>query len=321
MDILPRYEITIDDAHKSGDEDLGIDMIAFTSNPAVLVKGVAFKAVRKEYFADDKKYRITAPAMIPMDIYRKDEDGEYEVTFTEEVIDAMHNKLMANLNNQNLFNLEHNAEQKVPAYILEAWIVENPTKDKAYSTFGIEVPKGTLMVTAQITDKDYYQKLVENDQTGFSIEGFLGLTVPSNNLNKYSMQLPDGEHLIDGKVYVVKDGAVVEIKDQEEVVTEVEAAEVKEEVTEEVMESEPEVMEEVKEEEMAVDPATDSEAILSIVAPLLEEMRNEILQVIADLKNEIAEASEEVEDATAEIEMSASKIGFSNYINFTKQNG
>jgi len=327
MEELPRFEITIDDAHKTGDEDLGIDMIAFTSDPAVLVKGVAFKSVRKEYFADDKKYRITAPAMIPMDIYRRDEDGEYEVTFTEEVIDAMHNKFMANLNNKDLFNLEHNAEQKVPAYILEAWIVENPKQDKAYSTFGIEVPKGTLMVTAQITDKDYYNKLVENNQTGFSIEGFLGLTVPSNNLNKYNMSNTDFTPE-EGKQYVFVDGKFSEVKEEvmaevSEEVVESEMAEVpqeeemaevpQEEVTEEVVVEQP--------EEMAVDPAADGEAIISIVAPLIEEVRNEILQVIADLKNEMAEASDEVEDATAELEMSASKIGFSNYINFTKQNG
>ncbi len=39
-----------------------------------------------------------------------------------------------------------------------------------------------LMVTAQVTDKDYYNELVKNEQIGFSIEGFLGLKL-SNQLN------------------------------------------------------------------------------------------------------------------------------------------
>jgi hypothetical protein len=82
---------------------------------------------------------------------------------------------MLNLNNRNLFNLEHEGDQIVPAYILEAWLVDNPDADKAKSTFGISVPKGTLMVTAQVTDTEYYNKLVEAGQVGFSIEGFLGL--------------------------------------------------------------------------------------------------------------------------------------------------
>jgi hypothetical protein len=340
MDNLPKYDVTIDDSAKQGDEELGIDMIAFTSDPAILVKGVAFKSQKKTHFADDRKYRITAPAMIPMDIYRADEDGEYEVTFKEEVIDQMHNKFMRNLNNKDLFNLEHDENQKVPAYILEAWIVDNPKQDKAYSTFGIEVPKGTLMVTAQVTDKDYYNRLVDNDQVGFSIEGFLALQVneQSNNLNQYNMQLPDGEHLIEGKVYVVEGGNVVEIKEQEEVAmseetVEVEASEDVElsetpqveevaevEASEDVkVEEEVEMMEEPKEEEMQVDPATDAEAILSIVNPILDEKINEVLQVIADLKNEMAEASEEAQDGDAELEMSADKKhGFTNLLNFIK---
>ena len=172
---LPIYKITIDDEYSDG-ENLGIEMIAFTNLPAIKVKGMAFGSEKRLMFADDVKYRITAPAMIPMDIYRKsDGDGEYYVQFTEEVIEQIHTKFMADLRNRDIFNLEHDTEKKVPAYILETWIVDNPKQDKAYSTFGIEVPKGTLMVTAQVTDAEYFAELVANDQVGFSIEGFLGL--------------------------------------------------------------------------------------------------------------------------------------------------
>ena len=213
---------------------------------------------------------------------------------------------MQDLNNQNLFNLEH-TDKKVPAYILEAWIVENPKEDKAFSSYGIEVPKGTLMLTAQITDKEYYNKLVESDQVGFSIEGFLGLKL-SNQINKYNMKLPDGEHLIEGKIYVVKDGEIIEIK--EEVPAEMEA-EMAEEVVEEEMEAEEvaaaEVEEEVKEEEiaMAVDPETDSEAVLAIVQPLLDAMATELMKAIAEVKALIP-VSEEVEEE--EVELSEQKF-------------
>jgi hypothetical protein len=61
-----------------------------------------------------------------------------------------------------------------------------------------------------------------------------------------------------------------------------------------------EVVEEEKVEEevaMAIDPAMDSEAITSIVMPLIDEKINEVLQVIADLKNSLeveVEPTEEV---------------------------
>ena len=319
---LPIYKITIDEEYSDG-ENLGIEMIAFTNLPAVKVKGVSFGSDKRLMFADDVKYRITAPAMIPMDIYRRDsEDGEYYVQFTLEVIEQIHTKFMADLRNRDIFNLEHDTEKKVPAYILETWIVDNPIKDKAYSTFGIEVPKGTLMVTAQVTDADYFAELVANDQVGFSIEGFLGLKL-SEQIKLNNMMLPDGEHLIEDKIYVVKDGEVVEIKEVEKEPTE--------EVVEEEMSTEEVAMEDTTVEEtteestttdeaMAIDPATDAEAIAAIVLPMLEEREKAIISMIADLRNQIEEIyaennDEEVETQMTQLSMSEKFAKFNQFVN------
>ena len=299
---LPIYKITIEDEYADG-ENLGIEMIAFTSMPAIKVRGLAFNSEKKMLFADDVKYRITAPAMIPMDIYRRDsEEGDYYVQFTADVIEKIHTKFMADLRNRDIFNLEHDTEKKVPAYILETWIVDNPTKDKAFSTFGIEVPEGTLMVTAQVTDPEYYNKLVEEGQVGFSIEGFLGLKL-SEQIKLNNMKLPDGEHTIEDKIYVIKDGEVVEIKEVEKEPTE--------EVVEEEMSTEEVAMEDTTveetteestttEEEMAIDPATDAEAIAAIVMPILEEREKAIISMIADLRNQLEEMYAEKEEDKAE---------------------
>ena len=301
---LPIYKITIDPEYSDG-EDLGIEQIAFTSNPAIKVKGMAFNA---EYlvYSDDLKYRITAPAMIPMEIYRRDDKtGEYYAQFTAETIEHIHAKFMQDLKNRDIFNLEHDQSQQVPAYILESWIVDNPQHDKAFSTFGIEVPKGTLMITAQVTDKDYYNELVKAEQIGFSIEGFLGLKL-SNQINKYNMnKLPDGEHLIEGKIYVVKGGEIIEIKDapKEDVAMEAETV-VEEEVTTETdpIDEQPAPEEVVKEEEMAVDVTADAEAVLAIVTPVIEEQVNNLLKIIADLKSQMEDMLAE-ETTTEEAQM------------------
>ena len=324
MEGLPTYKITIDENYNDGEEPLGVDAIAFTANPAVLVKGVAFKSQARSHFADEKKYRITAPAMIPMDIYRRDDQmGEYYVQFTEQEIDTIFKEFMLNLNNRNLFNLEHEGDKIVPAYILEAWLVDNPEADKAKSTFGISVPKGTLMVTAQVTDTDYYNKLVEAGQVGFSIEGFLGLKL-SNQIKTNNM-LPEGEHTLeDGTVIVVKDGVVVEVREpQAEVAMEVEASTEVEMVapTEEPTMEEP--TEEPSEEEVveieveaAIDPVADTDAILAIVNPVIEQRVNEILQVIADLKNELTNTEEAA--PVEEVKMTAAQK-FNQVVNFLKK--
>ena len=297
---IPIYKITIDPEYSDG-EELGIEQIAFTSTPAIITKGLAFDEHKKLFFSDDLKYRVVAPAMIPMEIYRNDEDGdEYYVQFSVETIENIHSKFMQDLSNRNVFNLEHDTDKTVPAYVLEAWIVEDPKKDKAYSSYGIEVPKGTLMVTAQVTDKDYYNELVKNEQIGFSIEGFLGLKL-SKQLNKYNMKLPDGEHLIEGKIYIVVDGEVTEIRDvpvaAEEALTEEIALETV--VEEEVIEETPAT------EEMAIDPTADAEAILAIVQPVIDEQINAIIAMIADLRNHMEEVMSEGEEV---VEVEATKL-------------
>ena len=292
---IPIYKITIDPEYSDG-EELGIEQIAFTSTPAIITKGMAFDENKKLFFSDDLKYRVVAPAMIPMEIYRNDEnDEEYYVQFTAETIEQIHSKFMQDLSNRNVFNLEHDTDKTVPAYVLEAWIVEDPKKDKAYSSYGIEVPKGTLMVTAQVTDKEYYNELVANEQIGFSIEGFLGLKL-SKQLNKYNMKLPDGEHLIEGKLYIVVDGEVTEIRDvpvaAEEALTE--------EIALETVVEEEVVTETPATEEMAIDPAADAEAILAIVQPVIDEQINAIIAMIADLRNHMEEVMAE-DVATEEV--------------------
>ena len=318
----PVYKITIDEAYSDG-EDLGMEMIAFTNKPAIKVKGMAFNShVAPMTFSDSVKMRIVAPAMIPMNIYRQDEDGEeYDVQFTAEVIEQIHAKFMLNLSNKNIFNLEHDQDEKVPAYILEAWIVDSPETDKAFTTYGIEVPKGTLMLTSQVTDREYYDALVESGQVGYSIEGFLGMKL-SEQLKLNTMKLPDGEHMIEDKIYVVKDGEIIEIK---EMPTEMEA----ELAADPVAEEEAEVAAEnpVAEEEdaaadsevaMAVDPAVDTEAILAIVAPMLEEHMNAVIRMIADLKNQLEESlAVETETETESVELTSHEK-FKEFVKFSK---
>ena len=92
-----------------------------------------------------------------------------------------------------------------------------------------------------------------------------------------------------------------EVKEEVAMAEDVVEEEVKEETTEEPTE-------EVVEEAMAVDPATDAEAILAIVKPVIEEQVNSLLAIIADLKNQVEERimeKEEEEDVIEEVKMSA----------------
>jgi len=324
---LPIYKITIDDEYSDGNS-LGIEQIAFTSNPAILVKGMAFTSQKqpttKMHFSDDKKMRIAAPALIPMNIYRNDDD-EYYVQFTEQEIEAIHKKFMSKLNNTGKFNLEHNQNETVPAFILETWIVDNPQLDKSYSTFGIEVPKGSMFIIAQINDKEYYNELVNNNQVGFSIEGFLGLKLSEiKNKNKEEQMennvLPEGAKFqIEDKWYEVKDGKVVEVVEaQKEVAAEDQPKpEETAKPVEEKMEDTP-VEDQPKEEKLA-DEVVETPAVTETVTETVPSTNgetyskaevdaklDEIYSMIADLKSKVdAAIAEEVKEEVTEVAMSA----------------
>ena len=164
------------------------------------------------------------------------------------------------------------------------------------------------MVTAQVTDKEYYAELVSQEQIGFSIEGYLGMKLKEQQTNNIQMnKLPDGEHLIDGKIYVVVDGEVTEIRDAEVV-----------EASEEVALEDTVIEETVEEDTMAVDPVVDAEAILAIVRPLLDEHMNSVASMIADMRNQLDEIlSTEVEDEeiVEDVAMSAHQR-LSNFVKF-----
>jgi hypothetical protein len=302
---LDTYKISIDGEDS---EELGINLISFVKNPAIKVKGFAFNKVEEKikFSSDEKKMRIVAPAIIPMEIYRLSENSyEYNVEFDVEVIEKIRDKFMMNLGTKNVFNLEHTSEE-VPAKILETWIVgKDPKADKSWSEFGIDVPTGTLMIMSQITDKNYYDEIVKNEQYAYSIEGFFNLDEIKLMIHKKQeekmeeLRLPDGEFKFGENIYTILDGKVVEIKAEENTpeeeikMEEVKEEEVKEEIKaeEETPEEEVKAEEAITEEKVEEKLAIDETELMTILQPKFDE----IYKMIADLKAEEAvdEVSEE----------------------------
>ena len=154
---------------------MGVFEIANTDSPAIKMKGIAFSSQEKKplFFKDDLKYRIASPVLTPDDIYRVDDETKEESYYrtTPEFIEQVYTKFMAERVGKDVFNEEHDENKRVPSYILETWLVENPKGDKSFTTFGIECPVSTWFAVQQFTDKAVYLDYVERGLTGFSIHG------------------------------------------------------------------------------------------------------------------------------------------------------
>lgn len=182
---LPTYNISLDPSLSEDGEQLGMTMVAYTATPAIMTKGMAFDVVKSLVFADELKYRLAAPALIPdFPIYRESEDlGAYNVVFSKEVIEKLRQDFMLN-KSQAVFNLDHNSDVVAPSYILDSWITGPSESDPSFTKYGIQVPEGSWFIVSQFTDKEFFKnEIMSKDRIGYSIEGFLGLS-----MNKFSKQ-------------------------------------------------------------------------------------------------------------------------------------
>lgn len=325
---LPRYQISVNPEDGEGEEELGMTQIAYTSTPAILVKGLAFNLNKNLVFADELKYRLAAPAMIPdMPIYREDpEMGSYEVVFSREVIEKLRSDFMAK-KAQAQFNIEHDSNVEAPSYILDSWITGPSESDPSFTKYGIKLPEGTWFVVSQFTDKEFFKnEIMAKDRVGYSIEGFLGLSLSQftqitkeiKNENKMKLKfemakLADGTSIwissmeVGAEVYTIDENLEkVPVFDGEH---QLESGEViatvggkiteikpKSEMAEEVKEEaivEEEVKEEMAEEVVVEAPVVEAPA--EDIKGYVDSKIEELLAIIAELKSEIEAAKPEVE--------------------------
>jgi hypothetical protein len=239
------------------------------------------------YLSKDEQMQVVAPLLIPdKKIFRNDEIGRYNMEFSRETIKELFDVALSRdvLEKEDLFKDTHEGST-APAYVLDAWISEDEN-DKAYTQFGFglsRTPIGTLFVHSQVTDKDYWTKEIKgNKKYAYSIEALMNLSIVKlSKMEKEQIVLPDGEHLINGTIYVVEGGVVVSTKEvtpeQEEVIEDVAEEAAPEEMAEEA----------VVEKAPATPEATTEAPVEDERLAKLEAAQEELMSEIAKLKGEL----------------------------------
>ena len=355
MDLI-KYKVSLDligkeDEMEQGEEKKpkGWKKIAMVPNPAIRTIGMAFEEeqTHEMFFADDVKMRIAAPISIPMDIPRKpikgfNNDEPFIAEITCETIEESVKHLMQNPEKlKEIFIKGHKGEQ-APAYLLELWLVEEPLKDKSFSTFKIKVPKGTAFGVAQFTNRDYYDKMVESGTLGFSVEANYSLELEMSEEDL--RQIKDEERIIEsltnlekmeegqefeinGVMYVVKDGKPV-LKEEE---TEIEAAAEKPNEEGEKEGGKDVEIEKVEaaEEQAPPAPAEKNEAALTkedvmamikeFAQPIIDEAIKTVVEEFAGKEDDSKEEKKDAEMEYAEEKITKMNGGLSGFLGFKKK--
>ncbi|MDR1809804.1 MAG: XkdF-like putative serine protease domain-containing protein [Prevotella sp.] len=170
---LPVFDCLIDE---SLNDESGIYAISFVDAPANAVEFVALSAHRlKEEFLrrDTQKQLLTGVVLRPGQlIYRRDKRlGEYYIRFSADEIEKIARKMMKT--GIALRNTTHQHKELLNGnYLSELWIVEDPENDKSRALGFVPQPKGTLMCSYKIDDRDYWNtQVMTGNVKGFSLEG------------------------------------------------------------------------------------------------------------------------------------------------------
>lgn len=183
----PIYDCMIDE---SADDLTGIYAISFVDFPANQVDFIALDKQQELHLSrDTAKQVLTGVVLKPGQlIYRHSpQTGDYYIRFSEEQVEKIARKMMKT--GVALHSTTHQHQSPLTGnYLTELWIVEDPENDKSKALGFSDLPKGTLMCSYKIEDKNYWEKEVMSGHVkGFSLEGFFSQQVSLSRINNKNM--------------------------------------------------------------------------------------------------------------------------------------
>lgn len=192
---IPVYNCLIEDA----DDITGVYAISFVDCPANEVDFVALNKPANEILLnrDNHKQILTGAVLKPEQlIFRNSPQlGDYYIRFSADQIEKIAHKMMRT--GIALHNTTHQHQTPLDGnYLTELWIVEDPDTDKSKALGFENLPKGTLMCSYKVEDKEYWtREVMTGNVKGFSLEGFFNQQIeihkPEKQLNQKCVKMND----------------------------------------------------------------------------------------------------------------------------------
>lgn len=178
--MLKTYSMVIDE-----NGDSGVDFNSFVQNPAHEKTFVAFNAIDRYQFNEEK--RLVTGVMISVDtlIYRNSEEhGEHNVTFSANTVELARKKFFVNGFNKNI-NQEHNSNIN-GVVLIDSYIASNsdpklPNIPQIFEKQNIK--DGSWIATYFVMNEDVWNDVKNGKFSGFSVEGLFGKVEIKNKIS------------------------------------------------------------------------------------------------------------------------------------------
>ena len=290
--------------------------ISLVEDPAIESNFIYLqKEEPKQIFLEkDEKHLLYGAVLIPnFPIYRHQNDEEFYITFTKESIEKLAHSYLQN-DKIYSFTKDHRTIADGVS-IVESW-VKCSKNDKSVD-LGLDVPEGTWLIGAKIENEELWNSIKSQEVRGFSVESFLNLEEIMLAKTDNQMVETNLETIEVNESFWVKIATIIKeaLKNPEtpELEAQVTAAQVVDEmkqevenpeevVTEEVMETpieetpiEEPVVEEAVEESVVEEPIAVEEPVadLQVTIDELNAMIDELNAKIADLEKENVKLSKQ----------------------------
>lgn len=175
---LPIYKIIFDEDASEG--VFGVSLVESPANQA------AFIAMKDEVVQlkvkDEDKRLVTGVVLIPNQmIFRNSKSyGEHYITFDKDTIERLSFNFFESKSNGRSW-YEHDYDKSIDTTVVESWIVNDPSKDKALTLGFTDIVEGTWMMTMKLSEKDWTEYVKTGKVKGFSIDGYLRQELIINN--------------------------------------------------------------------------------------------------------------------------------------------
>ena len=177
--------------------DKGVYSISVVENPAMESTFITLKEQTEIKLAevDDVKFLLAGVVLIPdKDVYRNQGGKEFNIRFSKETIEEVANNFILE-GYQGNSSLEH--EEKLNGVsIVQSWVVKDPKNDTA-NAYGLpkeDIKEGSWIVLYKCDNKEIYNKAINGEIKGFSIDGLFSLEKIENekvNLKRETMTKDD----------------------------------------------------------------------------------------------------------------------------------
>lgn len=159
-----------------------------------------------------EKRILTSPVLIPEQLIFRDFQGEKcYVKISAENIEKLQINFFQN-NNQKNSTVEHDDNQQIEDIVFfESWTIADPLNDKANALGFKDLPKGTLMMSAKVSEKIWIDFVKTGKVKGFSIDSKLGVNKKNN---KQKMNYSKVKALIMSKILLESELKEIIINDE-----------------------------------------------------------------------------------------------------------